>query len=42
MLGIASHIHDAYIAASGMLEVAVLGLIPVADLPETTDLSKGE
>ena len=42
MLGIASHIHDAYIAASGMLKVAVLGLIPFADLPETPDLSKGE
>ena len=40
--GIAAHIHDAYIAGSGMLKVAVLGLIPVADLRETADMSKGE
>lgn len=40
--GVAAHIHDAYIDGSGMLKVAVLGLIPVADLPETADLSKGE
>ncbi len=40
--GIAAHIHDAYIDGSGMLKVAVLGLIPVADLPATADLSKGE
>lgn len=40
--GIAAHIHDAYIGGTGMLKVAVLGLIPVADLPETADLSKGE
>ena len=40
--GVAAHIHDAYIAGSGKLKVAVLGLIPVADLPETADLSKGE
>ena len=39
---IAAHIHDAYIAGSGMLKVAVLGLVPVADLPETADLSKAE
>ncbi len=40
--GVAAHIHDAYIDGSGMLKVAVLGLIPVANLPETADLSKGE
>lgn len=40
--GVAAHIHDAYIAGSGMLKVAFLGLIPVANLPETADLSKGE
>ncbi len=40
--GIAAHIHDAYIAGNGMLKVAVLRLIPVANLPETADLSKGE
>ena len=40
--GIAAHIHDAYIAGTGMLKVAIFGLIPVANLPETTDLSRGE
>ncbi len=40
--GVAAHIHDAYIAGSGLLKVAVLGLIPVADLPESANLSKGE
>lgn len=40
--GVAAHIHDAYIAGSGLLKVAVLGLVPVADLPESADLSKGE
>ena len=40
--GVAAHIHDAYIAGSGLLKVAVFGLIPMADLPESADLSKGE
>ena len=40
--GVAAHIHDAYIAGTGLLKVAVFGLIPVADLPESTDLSRGE
>ena len=40
--GVAAHIHDAYIAGSGLLKVAIFGLIPVADLPENADLSKGE
>lgn len=40
--GVAAHIHDAYIDGSGMLKVAMFGLIPVADLPATADLSKGE
>ena len=40
--GVAAHIHDAYIAGSGVLKVAIFGLIPVANLPETADLSKGE
>lgn len=40
--GIAAHIHDAYIAGSGLLKVTVLGLIPVADLPDSAELSKGE
>ena len=36
--GVAAHIHDSYIAGSGLLKVAVLGLIPIANLPETADL----
>lgn len=40
--GVMAHIHDTYIDGSGMLKVAVFGLIPVADLPATADLSKGE
>ena len=40
--GIAAHVHDAYVAGSGLLKVAVLGLIPVVNLPESADLSKGE
>ena len=40
--GVAAHIHDAYIAGSGLLKVAVFGLIPAADLPQTADLSKGD
>jgi len=40
--GVAAHIHDSYIAGSGLLKVAIFGLIPVANLPETADLSKGE
>jgi hypothetical protein len=40
--GVAAHIHDAYIAGTGLLKVAVFGLIPVADLPASSDLSKGE
>lgn len=40
--GVAAHVHDAYIAGSGLLKVAILGLIPVANLSATADLSKGE
>ena len=40
--GAAAHIHDAYVDGSGMLKVAMFGLIPVADLSATADLSKGE
>lgn len=40
--GVAAHIHDAYVAGTGLLKVAIFGLITVADLPETADLSKGE
>ena len=40
--GVAANIHDTYVAGVGSLKVAVLGLITVADLPETADLSKDE
>ena len=40
--GVAAYIHDAYISGSGLLKVAIFGLIPVADLPATADLSRGE
>ena len=40
--GVAAHIHDAYIEGSGLLKVAIFGLIPVADLPTSADLSRGE
>ena len=40
--GVAAHIHDAYVAGSGVLQVAIFGLIPVANLPATAELSKGE
>jgi hypothetical protein len=40
--GVAAHIHDAYVAGTGMLKVAILGLVPVADVPASNDLSRGE
>ena len=40
--GVAAHIHDAYIAGAGMLKVAILGLVPVANVPESAELSRGE
>ena len=40
--GIAAHVHDAYVAGSGLLKVAILGLVPVVNLTENADLSKGE
>lgn len=40
--GVAAHVHDAYVAGSGLLKVAIFGLIPVADLPANADLSRGE
>ena len=40
--GVAAHIHDAYIAGQGMLRGAVLGLIPVVNMPDSPDLQQGE
>ncbi len=36
------HIHDAYIVGEGMLRGAVLGLIPVVNMPDSPDLRQGE
>ncbi len=36
------HIHDAYIAGQGILHGAVLGLIPVVNMPDTPELRQGE
>jgi hypothetical protein len=36
------HIHDAYIAGQGMLHGAVLGLIPVVNMPDSPELRQGE
>ncbi len=40
--GVAAHIHDAYIAGHGMLHGAVLGLIPVVNMPDDAQLQQGE
>ena len=40
--GIAAHVHDAYIAGAGLLKVAISGVIVVANLPDSSDLSKSE
>ena len=40
--GVAAHIHDAYIAGQGMLHGAVLGLIPVVNMPDSPALNQGE
>ena len=39
---VAAHVHDSYIAGSGLLQVAILGLIPVVNIANSADLSKGE
>ena len=40
--GVAAHIHDAYVAGHGMLHGAVLGLIPVVNMPDSPELQQGE
>ena len=40
--GVAAYIHDAYIAGQGILRGAVLGLIPVVNMPDSPDLRQGE
>jgi hypothetical protein len=36
------HIHDAYIAGQGILHGAILGLIPVVNMPDSPALQQGE
>jgi hypothetical protein len=40
--GVAAHIHDAYVAGHGMLHGAILGLIPVVNMPDNAELQQGE
>ena len=40
--GVAAHIHDAYVAGQGMLHGAILGLIPVVNMPDSPELQQGE
>jgi hypothetical protein len=40
--GVPVHIHDAYVAGVGTLHGEVLGLLPVADVPNSPDLARGE
>jgi hypothetical protein len=40
--GVPVRIHDAYVAGVGTLHGEILGLIPVVDVPNTTELARGE
>ena len=40
--GVPVRIHDAYIAGAGQLNAALFGLIPVANMTNSAELSKGE
>jgi hypothetical protein len=40
--GVPVRIHDAYVAGIGTLHAEVLGLFPVADVPNSTELARGE
>ena len=40
--GVPVLIHDAYIAGSGLLRGAILGLVPVVDIADTPELAQGE
>ena len=40
--GVAAHIHDAYVAGQGLLRGAILGLIPVVNMPDSPELQQGE
>ena len=40
--GVPVHVHDAYIAGTGLLHGAVLGLVTVVDLADTPEIARGE
>ncbi len=40
--GLRAHVHDAYVAGTGILHVALGGLITVADMRETPEIAAGE
>ena len=40
--GVPVHVHDAYIAGTGLLHGAVLGLVTVVDLADTPEMARGE
>ena len=40
--GVTARVHDAYVAGEGILYVALFGLVPVADLRGTPEMSHGE
>ena len=40
--GVPVHVHDAYIAGSGLLHGAVLGLVTVVNMAESPELARGE
>lgn len=40
--GLAVHVHDAYVDGEGILEPAILGLLPLASLRDRGDVARGE
>jgi hypothetical protein len=40
--GVPVRVHDAYVAGAGALHAELFGLVPVADLPNTPELARGE
>ena len=40
--GVPVHVHDAYIAGTGLLHGAMLGLVTVVDLADTPEMARGE
>jgi hypothetical protein len=42
MPGLTVRVHDAYVAGEGILYAEVLGLVPVVNLRDTTDIAEGE